>query len=128
MSRALFLITLILLAACTEPRGFEAPPGTFESLRVRIGTDAVEQVVARVDTAFFGATQPILGRMFVADDYGAETPVAILSHGLWSERFSARRDIIGSRLEVNGTPHTIVGIMPRGVDVPAGAVLWVPMQ
>jgi hypothetical protein len=66
--------------------------------------------------------------MFVADDYGAETPVAILSHGLWSERFSARPDIIGSRLEINGTPHTIVGIMPPGVDVPAGVVLWVPMQ
>jgi hypothetical protein len=128
MSRVLCLITLILLAACTEPRGFEAPTDTFESFRARIGTDAVEQVVARVDTAFFGPTRPLLGRMFVADDYTAEAPVAILSHGLWSERFSSRRDIIGSPLEVNGTPHTIVGIMPPGVDVPAGVSLWVPRQ
>lgn len=66
----------------------------------------------------------ILGRTFTpVDDVrggGPEGGVVVISHELWRRRFNGNRDIIGSRLAIQGTPLTIVGVAPkefRGVDV-----------
>jgi putative ABC transport system permease protein len=70
---------------------------------------------------------PALGRRFEAGDEAPGAPrVVIMSDGLWKRRFGGRGDVIGQSIRLNGEPHTIVGIMPPGIDYPDHAALWTP--
>ena len=72
--------------------------------------------------------RPALGRGFQPNDdaRGAE-PVAVLSDGLWRE-LGSDRAIVGKRLTVDGTPRTVVGVMPRGFWFPDPTVrIWTPV-
>jgi putative ABC transport system permease protein len=72
--------------------------------------------------------RPMLGRFFLPEEDRPGGPkVVILSHDLWERRFEARRDIVGSRVLLNGAPYTVVGVMPRGFRFPLTERLWVPM-
>jgi putative ABC transport system permease protein len=71
---------------------------------------------------------PRLGRAFADDDGRPGAPaVAILSDGLWRDRFAADPAAVGRRLVLDGEPATVVGVMPAGFALPAGAELWVPL-
>ncbi len=71
---------------------------------------------------------PVLGRGFRAgDDVPGAEPVAVLSFGLWQEA-GGRSSVIGSRVTVDGTPRTVIGVMPRGFWFPDPSVrLWTPV-
>ena len=44
---------------------------------------------------------------------------------LWRSRFNGDRRIIGRSIQLDGTPHTIVGVMPRGFEIfEPGTDLW----
>ena len=59
--------------------------------------------------------KPVLGRLFtVQDDHPGGAPVAILSEGFWRRRFGSSPSILGQALNLNGTPYTVVGIIPAG--------------
>ena len=71
--------------------------------------------------------QPILGRVFTADDErDGAAPVAIISRRLWRERHGEDAGVLGSALRVNGTPTTIIGVMPDAIRFPGNAELWRP--
>ena len=73
--------------------------------------------------------RPMLGRTFVEGESipGRET-VAILSHALWAERFGSDRSIIGRSVVLDGTPYTVVGVLPPGFEVLGRpADLWTPL-
>ena len=57
--------------------------------------------------------KPVLGRHFRADDdqVGA-APIVILGGGFWKRRFGASPDMVGKSINLNGTSHTIVGVIP----------------
>jgi len=64
--------------------------------------------------------QPALGRWFLEDDYHETSPPAvIISHRLWQRRFGSDIHIVGKKLSLDGTPHTIVGVMPASFRPPA---------
>jgi predicted permease len=73
--------------------------------------------------------EPHLGRGFERDDElpGSE-PVVILAYGLWQNRYQADPSIIGRRLMLDGTPRTVVGVMPPGFAFPIRESLWVPVN
>ena len=77
--------------------------------------------------------RPMLGRTFTAADHNS-TSVVVLSYGLWQRTFGGRRDIVGTAVDINQAPATIVGVMPKDFDVPSpwlGAThyqLYVPFQ
>jgi predicted permease len=59
-----------------------------------------------------------MGRTFVAADGAAAAPcVAVLSHGLWLDRFGGA-GVVGSDVRLNGRPCAIVGVMPAGFAFP----------
>jgi len=85
---------------------------------------------AGVSATFFDTlgARPILGRALQRDDdLPNAAPVVVISHDLWMSRFGADPSIVGRRLDLDGRLHTVVGVMPRNVDVPRGAQLWVPV-
>jgi putative ABC transport system permease protein len=60
--------------------------------------------------------RPLLGRTFRAeDDRPGADAVLVLSNGYWRARFGADPGIVGQVFEMNGRPHTVVGVLP---DVP----------
>jgi putative ABC transport system permease protein len=63
--------------------------------------------------------RPTLGRTFTSDDARRGAPaVALLSDGVWRERFGADANVIGRSLTVNNTPRSIIGVVPAGVAAP----------
>ncbi len=79
--------------------------------------------VERVRTETVGARYlptlgvfPALGRNFSADeDLHADAPrVAILSDELWQRNYNANPQILGTTIDVDAKPYTIVGVLPRG--------------
>jgi putative ABC transport system permease protein len=72
---------------------------------------------------------PALGRDFREDEDRVGAPkVIILSDRVWRDRFEARPGAIGQSIMVNGVPHTIIGVMPRGFEFPSAAGAWTTMQ
>lgn len=61
---------------------------------------------------------PLIGRTFTADDE-IEPSVVVLSYGLWQRRFGGRADVLGTSIEIDQAPYTIIGVMPRQFDVPS---------
>ena len=73
--------------------------------------------VAGVSASYFDFfdVAPVIGRFFVRaeDATPVGTPVAVISHELWTTDFG-RGDVIGRRLKVGTTPYTIIGVAPPG--------------
>ena len=94
--------------------------------------DAPERVIgARTTHNFFRVfgVQPLLGRTYTADeDRPGGGDVAVLSHRLWTRRFSADPRAIGSRVRMDGRDYIVIGVMPPAFDR-RGRVeeLWVPV-
>src|SRR6059036_1478652 len=71
---------------------------------------------------------PIMGRDLRPEDNlpGAEK-VALIGYGVWQRDFGGMPDIVGKALKINGTPATIVGVMPKGFAFPINEEWWVPL-
>ena len=87
----------------------------------------VRHVMASAELFEVLGTAPMLGRGFRAgDDVPGAEPVAILSFGTWQEA-GGSAGIIGSRVTLDGTPRTVIGVMPRGFWFPDPSVrIWTP--
>ncbi|MGB9455441.1 MAG: ABC transporter permease [Bryobacteraceae bacterium] len=74
--------------------------------------------------------QPVVGRSFNAgDDRDSAPATVILSYGLWQARFAGNSSIIGSVIELDGKPHTVIGVMPEDFNFPTRkARLWTTLQ
>jgi putative ABC transport system permease protein len=71
----------------------------------------------------------ILGRVFLAEDErpGAP-PVVLLGYDLWASRYDRDQAIVGQPVIVNGTPATVIGVMPEGFEFPFRHALWQPLS
>jgi putative ABC transport system permease protein len=76
--------------------------------------------------------QPEQGRFFSDEETARWTgtlppAIAILSHELWRTAFGGR-PLVGQKVEIEGRPHEIVGIMPPGADVMDNHTeVWLPL-
>lgn len=75
--------------------------------------------------------KPILGRTFVPEEDQPGTKVALLNESLWKRRFGSDPGVIGRALNLNGESYTVVGVLPRTVQLPAFGSwrdqVWVPL-
>src|SRR5688572_31139925 len=95
------------------------------------GSEPQAMAAANITRDFFKTLDvPLaLGREFTAEEERPNGPrVAIISYGLWQEKFGASPDVIGKTINVFARPRLIVGVAPRGFAFPADARLWVPVQ
>jgi putative ABC transport system permease protein len=75
--------------------------------------------------------QPYRGRFYNAEECkpNANIPVAVTSYGFW-KRQGAHRDFVGSTLQINGQPYTVIGIAPEGFSGASALIapdIWVPL-
>jgi putative ABC transport system permease protein len=81
--------------------------------------EPVQVFGGRVTPNYFDvlSVSPILGRNFRTDEEeGAD--VALVTKTFWQKRLGGDQNVIGRSITLDGTPHTIVGVLP---NVPA---LW----
>jgi len=78
--------------------------------------------------------RPLLGRVFTADeDRPGHDHVALISEGLWRVRFGSSPSIVGGAIELDGTPYTVLGVLPASLRLPteyatrSTAQVWVPL-
>ncbi len=100
------------------------------------GEDGGERLVGMaVSPGYFAAlgVAPAAGRFFAPDEDvpGATPPVAIVSDAFWRTRLGAAPDAVGSTIDVNRTPFTLIGIAPpafSGHFPLVGVDVWLPIS
>ncbi|HET8547442.1 MAG TPA: ABC transporter permease, partial [Bryobacteraceae bacterium] len=71
---------------------------------------------------------PLLGRNITARERETDARVALLSYGLWVRRFAGDPAIVGRTIRLNGSPHEVIGVMPREFRYPTDRhEIWVPL-
>ncbi len=76
--------------------------------------------------------QPEAGRFFhAADEHGPDSaPYVVLSDALWRSTFHADRGVVGTTVELNKHPFTVVGVAParfHGTERFVWPDYWIPM-
>lgn len=100
--------------------------------------DQLERVEAEVVSGNYFrvlGVKPALGRVLEDSDDQAEgsSPVCVISHRFWMERYAGDRGVIGRRVMLDGNPFQIVGVTepefqgsalhrPRDLQVPSSMV------
>src|SRR5215472_3546646 len=85
----------------------------------------------QVSPEFFSILRatPLLGRTFSTENgIAGKGKVVILSYGVWQRYFGSDANIVGQAVNVDGVPHTVIGVMPLGFSFPnTKAELWTPL-
>src|SRR5215472_2764923 len=77
---------------------------------------------------------PLMGRTFTQHEDEEGQQVAVLSYGMWRNRFHGDPDVLGSKIILYRKPNTVIGVMPRDFEFPlnSGHVnqseLWLPLS
>jgi putative ABC transport system permease protein len=103
-------------------------------LRVNLtGGDRPEQLRAmHVSANFFSLVGiPMTsGRPFTAEEDVPNGPrLAVISHGLWQDRFGSDRNILGRTFDLDNDPYTVIGVMaPTTSPDFADVDVYLPIQ
>ena len=100
------------------------------------GATPEEVSAARLTAGIFPTlgVQPILGRVFTPQEEAAHQPLAVIGYALWLNRYHSDPGILGTAIDLDRKPYTIVGVMPRSFEFPLQdghldqVQLWVPMS
>ncbi len=80
-------------------------------------------------------TRVALGRGFTRDEDRPNGPrLVVVGHELWQGRYNGDPNILGRRIELDGVPYEVIGVMPRGFALPTDfgedaaepTSLWIP--
>ena len=104
-----------------------------------IGTAIVGEVgsteardILRVSPDFFRTlmVSPAVGRTFTEEEMLPQTDhVAVLTDAYWRQRFEGDARVLGRKIQVNGVPKIIIGVLPAGFSfLSAEACMLVPLS
>jgi hypothetical protein len=110
---------------------------SFESLAVRkeedrtlTGTGDATHLEAAVTSAnFFPVLRatPLMGRVYSeSETKPGQDAEAVLSYGLWQRQFAADASVLGRTIELDQRKYTIVGVMPKTMQYPSLADVYLP--
>jgi putative ABC transport system permease protein len=145
-------LTVIWETEKEHPGDFEAPPiaelvdwkkqsTVFEDIALTSSTEEVilsrlgepEPVrVQYVTPNFFGllGVQPIMGRIFTANEMQDHSYAVVISSGFWKSHFNSDPQVLGKSFSVDSVLSTVVGVMPAGFAPFYGGKLdlWIPVD
>jgi len=82
---------------------------------------------ARITSGLFEMLhmQPPVGRgLTAADEKPGAEQVAIISDGIWKDRYGRRPEVIGRTIRINEKPAVIIGVTPEGFKFPSNEEIW----
>jgi putative ABC transport system permease protein len=99
------------------------------NFRTESGADRVQGEM--VDPSYFSivGVRPQLGRVFAAEENATPDahPVAVISDGMWRDRFAGDPAIVGRAITINDRALTVIGVLPPGFrGMSFTADVWVP--
>ena len=103
---------------------------TYDQYDLTVGDKPQSLAAAAVESTFFPVlgVQPLLGRVFLAEeDQEGRSNVLVLSYGFWQTQFGGNPSVVGQKIMLNGTAHTVIGVMGPRFNRPDWAKFWVPM-
>lgn len=96
------------------------------------GTEKPERYLGSwvtANTFDIAGVRPLLGRTLRrGEDEPGGDQVVVLSYAMWHDRYGADPAIVGKTIRANGSPCTVVGVMPEGYAFPDDGRLWLPLQ
>lgn len=99
------------------------------ALRSATSTDYVDAWMVTEDFLDLLGVTPLLGRGFRPDDFRPNAARVVLAdYGFWQQRLGGDPNIVGTSLTLDDHPATIVGVMPRGFELPEPTSLWMPWR
>ena len=110
-----------LALARTEGVSLSASDGTSPPEAIRAG---------RITANYLSILQvpPLIGRDFVeGDDVPGAAKVALISERVWRKQFGALPIAIGQRLNVDGVPREIIGVVSERVRFPRNCDVFLPL-
>ena len=107
-----------------QNRSFQSVSGYYafsgpENLKLRGNGQPAPVTGLMVAENFFQTlgVEPSLGRLFTAEEcLHNSRPVVLLSHTFWKRQYSSNAGIVGQAIDLNGTPVTVIGVLPAGFD------------
>jgi predicted permease len=111
---------------------------SFEDLSVRTRADmsltgagdAAHVQAALTSANFFTVlrARPILGRVFGENECApGHDAVAVLNYGFWQRRFAADPGVLGRKIELDQREYTVIGVMPKSLQYPSEADIFMPL-
>ena len=101
---------------------------------IRIGKTALKSYGYVASGNYFDmlGIQPALGRMFHANDERGvnSAPYIVLSYDFWRVRFNENPNVVGTTVDLNTHPFTVIGVAPRefhGTEIFFWPDFWIPM-
>ena len=96
-----------------------------------LGAPRIRAVFASAPYFRVLGVRPARGRLFTDDEdrMGQPVRVVVVSDAFWRGALGARRDVLGSWIQVGSVPHQVVGLLGpefRGLDLQPADV-WVPL-
>jgi putative ABC transport system permease protein len=62
---------------------------------------------------------PVLGRNFLPEEDLPDGPkVALVSYGLWLNRYNLDREILNKTIDIDGSPVRVIGVLPKDFEMP----------
>jgi putative ABC transport system permease protein len=126
-----------IIAYSRDTKSFTALGGYINSgYELSGGVDAAQVNAARMTAGVFSAlgVQPLLGRVFTADEDEHHQQVVVLSYAEWKNRFNGNAEILGTKILLDRKPYIVIGVMPRNFEFPLApgqlnrCELWVPIS
>jgi len=72
--------------------------------------------------------KPFLGRPVTSGDGNPSSPpVFVMSYQLWAKRFNKNPKLLGATLNLNGTPRTLIAVMPPRFRF-GNCEIWIPLS
>jgi len=114
-------------------QAFERMAAADSCSRILGGVDEPEQLVGvavGLECLPLLGMPPIRGRWFSVEDFGAGAPRSVMiGQRLWLRRFEGNPAILGKTILLNGTGHSIIGIMSSDFQfVDKRSEFWIPLQ
>jgi predicted permease len=71
--------------------------------------------------------QPVLGRLYAPEEYQVDGVKVVISQRFWKEQLGGDPRVIGRVLNLDGTPQTVIGVMPPVPDLFPDTDIWAHM-
>jgi predicted permease len=111
-------------------RTFDAMSGFIPGVggMVMSRADGTAETVSRqwVLAGFFDVlgVQAIAGRTFLPSDNDQRANVVVLSEAFWQTRFNRDPSVIGRDIRLDGSPFTVVGVVPKDFQLVGQTSMW----
>ncbi|HJR70587.1 MAG TPA: ABC transporter permease [Gammaproteobacteria bacterium] len=96
--------------------------------------ETVRLTIEEVSTNYFDVlgVRAATGRLLRSGAEDEDSPVVVLGHTLWRNRFAADPAVVGRTVRINAGTFTVVGVAPEGFEgsqrIFGGVDAWVPLE